>query len=292
MTDNPIFAGSRFPDVVRPGGSAARVAGREPPQARGGRDQAPVGRGGAHLPRGDRGAAQDQGRRPLVPGDRPLRPRRRRRGPADLRQAGRGRQGGHRADERPAGRAQVRQERHRRAARRLPQARGRRRRVGRQADGRGARRRLPGDARRHRHRARRARLRRARHAHLAPLLVRGPVPDPPPPRREGRRRHRLVRLHPRRGAHAAVGDGPDDPGQDARRGPDAAVRRRRRGRPARPPLLDQLQRLADHGARHALADDRRPRADGAAPLRRRRGGRRRRDQEALRRRRQRRARAS
>ncbi len=58
------------------------------------------------------------------------------------------------------------------------------------------------------------------------------------------------------------------------------------------PFSITLQRLADHGARQALADGRRPRADGAAPLRRRRGGRRRRHQEALRRRRQRRARAS
>ena len=78
-------------------------------------------------------------------------------------------------------------------------------------------------ARGHRHRARRARLRRARHAHLAPALVRDPLPDPPPARREGRQRHRLVRQHARRRPDAAVGDGPHDPGQDARRGPDAAL---------------------------------------------------------------------
>ena len=46
---------------------------------------------------------------------------------------------------------------------------------------------------------------------LAPPLLRDPVPDPPPARREGRRRHRLVRLHARRGPDAAVLHGPHDP---------------------------------------------------------------------------------
>ena len=110
-------------------------------------------------------------------------------------------------------------------------------------------------------------------AHLAPDLVRDPVPDPPSGRREVGRRRGLVRLDARRGAHAAVLPGPEHPGQDGRRGPHRAVRRRGRGGPARPPQVDHGRRAPDHRPRPPLAGGGGPRADRAPDVRRRRGGR-------------------
>ena len=108
-------------------------------------------------------------------------------------------------------------------------------------------------------------------AHLAPALLRGAVPDPAPERAEGRRPHRLVRVHARRGAHGAVVPRPRDPRQDGRRGPDRAVRRRRSVGPAEAREGDHRRRLADRHPRQPLARGRRPPADRAAHVRRRRG---------------------
>ena len=283
------FAGPRFPDVRRPAG--------RPPQ--------PARRGAAHRHRpelrsrraataaterttaGHRGAARAEARRaPSSSASTRSTPVDARR-PADLRAARRVDNDGIGPDGRPAGGAAVLRRRHRQLRDAYASTSRRSTRVGRLMDE------VPDDtpcscsatsASRSASTTTSAAARRPRTA-----LLRDPVPDPPPGRREGRRRRRLVRLHARRGADAAVLPGPHDPRQDARRGPHRAVRRRGRGGPAGPALLDHRGRLADHGPRQPLADGGRPRADRAAPLRRRRGGRRR--HHALRRRRQRRRRA-
>ena len=108
------------------------------------------------------------------------------------------------------------------AALRLPRPRGGGGRLGRPAAGRGARRHARVRARRHRH-TRSATTRSSAAArppptaasYEIPYLIRHPDGD------EGRRQRGLVRLHPRRAHHAARPPRPHDPGQDARRGPDA-----------------------------------------------------------------------
>ena len=283
MTDNPIVGGSALPGGAHGRRDARRVRARRAGSA-------------ARPPRsGAPSAATERTFRAGIAALRELRDRDRFfvavdpfdpvdavEAPPIYVRAGRGGARGRGADERPARGAGLLERRHGRPALRLPRSRGGRGRLGGQAHRRGARRHARLRGRGHRHRARRARVPRARHAHLAPRLLRDPVPDPSPAGREERRRRGLVRLHARRRAHASLPPGPHHSRQDGRRGPDGAVRRRGSGGSLPPARLDHRERLADHGAGRPLPAGGRPRAVGAPPVRRRRGGGRR--QEALRRR--------
>ena len=150
--------------------------------------------------------------------------------PRDLRGAEQDREAGHRADGRPPDAAPLPGRRPRQAARPLPQARGDGGRVGRPPDRRAPR---PRPGRRHRggrdrrpgHVARGARLPRTGHAHLAPRLLRDPAAAAPPEAAGRRRQHRLVRVHPRRGAHPSLLHAHPGAREDARGGPHGALRR-------------------------------------------------------------------
>ena len=161
MTDNPLSSGRA--SRLRAAAAARRPRLRRPaprpsellPAAASSASRAPSRRG-TFRGRASPSCDELKGKRPFFLGARPVRPGRRRpRRRADLRQARRGRQGGHRADERPARGAEVRR---RATSDRLRDAYRRRTSTtstsgSAQADGRVPRRHLRLRARRHRHRA-------------------------------------------------------------------------------------------------------------------------------------------